>query len=70
MTLDDIIKESEDEMEHSHMPDPTEDKINKVQQEFLQGIRFLTFQSFRVQISVLDVKLPYTLLFNQITLEK
>ena len=30
MTLDDIIMESEDEIEHSHMPNPTEDKINKV----------------------------------------
>ena len=30
VTLDDIIMESEDEIEHSHMPNPTEDKINKV----------------------------------------
>ena len=35
VTLDDIIKESEDELEHSHMPDPKEDEINKVQHTLL-----------------------------------
>ena len=66
VTLDDIIKESEDEMEHSHMPDPTEDKINKVKQESLQRYQVSyvsVFQGFcfGCKIAILFVKMKLTI---------
>ena len=66
VTLDDIIKESEDEMEHSHMPDPTEDKINKVKQESLQRYQVSNVSVFQgfcfgCKIAILFVKMKLTI---------